>query len=450
MLQRQSLSDIVAALRASYWFVPALLTTIAVGLCGGLIYLDHVHPRTPSGIEAFFLPTSVEGARALLSAIVSSTMTVVAVTFSVTVVALTVASQHYGPRLLNTFMRDRTVQVVLGLLIATFSYSVFVLGSVGTAEGRPLHWATGGAIVLVACSVIGLIVFVHHVTTALQVSSVVMQITRDCHEALRLEESQPRGPAALAAAARAEEAEGDEIHSRASGYIQRVDERAACRLAVGRDVAITVVRAPGKYLIPGAVIAAVTPTGRVDAAFARELSDMFLLGADRTTRNDLEFGIKQLVEIALRGLSPGVNEPFTAIACIDRIGEVLAAVAARDGAPAITLRDDAGTVRLVVPRQTFETLARAAFDPIRIFGGSNTAVYARLLDTFALLAETLTRREYRDVLQEEAQLVMSAAEGAVTLPFDVAFVRARFEKTMRALDQHQWRVGGAGERQQHG
>lgn len=449
MLQRQTFGDLAATLRASYWFIPAVLTALGVALCGGLIYLDHTHPRTPSGVEAFFLPTSVEGSRALLAAIVSSTMTVVAVTFSVTVVALTVASQHYGPRLLNTFMRDRTVQVVLGLLIATFTYSVFVLGSVQMEGERPLHWATAGAILLVACSVVALIVFMHHVTTSLQVSSVALHITRDFDEALALEAGKPRR-SELPPETATDSAAGDDVRSTGSGYVQGVREAGVCRLAARHDVRITIVRPPGKYVFPGTVIARVTPAGRVDATFSRELNALFLLGTDRTTRHDLEFAVKQLVEIALRGLSPGVNEPFTAIACIDRLGQVLAAVAKRDGEPATVWRDNAGTVRAIVPRQAFETIARAAFDPIRIFAGSNPAIYARLLDTIGLLADSVRRRADHDLLLELSVLVMSASETALAMPADADYVRRKFEHALRSLDEASATPQSTAERHQDG
>ena len=445
---RGSLGDIAATLRASYWFIPALLTSAAVALSGALIYLDHAYPRRPGGLDALFLPTSVEGSRALLSAIVSSTMTVVAVTFSVTVVALTVASQHYGPRLLNSFMRDRTVQVVLGLLIATFAYSVFVLGSVHARGDRSLHWATAGAIVLVGCSVVALIVFVHHVSTSLQVSSVTEQITRDFDEALAKEPDRVREPRHALEEPGREETPGDDIPSSGAGYVQRIDEEGLCRLASAHDLRITIVRPPGKYVFPGVVIARVAPAGSADADVSRRINALFVLGLDRTTRSDLEFAIKQLVEIALRGLSPSVNEPFTAIACIDRLGRLLATVARRDDDPVSRLRDREGAVRVVVPRQSFETIARAALDPIRIFAGRNPAIHARLLDTVSLLAQVVTRREHLRVLAEEARLVMAAAETALADASDREYVRGKYSHAVVALEGKP--TDSRDERRQHG
>ncbi|HVL69798.1 MAG TPA: DUF2254 domain-containing protein [Vicinamibacterales bacterium] len=427
---RLPVGELWATLRATYWFIPAVLTALIVGLCGMLVYLDHVAPHRMTEVSAFFFPTSVEGGRALLSAIVSSMMTVVAVTFSVTIVALTVASQHYGPRLLNSFMRDTTVQVVLGLLIGTFAYSVLLLGSVQKGWGEPLHWATMGAMVLVGVSVAALIVFVHHVSRSLQISSLVVQIRGEFIDAVQRHYPPLAGEAAAGAPGAVSDVRADR-----GGYLQRVDEPSLVALAERAKTRITIVREPGKFLFPGVVLARVDPPV-ADADFAQAVNEACTVGPDRTTRHDVEFAIKQLVEIALRGLSPGVNEPFTAIVCIDRIGEALGLVARRNS-PESEVRDAADVTRLVVPRQTFEGLLRAAFDPIRLFAGPNPAVYARLLDTAAALGDVIVREEDLQAVRHQVRLVREAAEGALSTPDDLAFVRDRAAQAVEALRQPQ-------------
>lgn len=427
------LRELWPALRATYWFVPAVLTALAVALSVGLVYLDHSAPQRPSGAMALFFPTSVEGSRALLSAIVSSMMTVVAVTFSVTIVALTVSAQHHGPRLLNSFMRDRTVQVVLGILIGTFAYSVLVLGSVQSEGQRPLHWATVGAMALVAVSVIALIAFVHHVSVSLQVSSVAVQIVREFEEAVVLQYPPLSGVPESASHAALPDDTGGAVLSEQGGYLQHLDEDALVDVAARAHAIIRIVREPGRFLLEGGVLARVQPAGALDTRLAGEVNAACIVGRDRTTRHDGEFAIKQLVEIALRALSPGVNEPFTAITCIDRLGELLAWVARR-GVPPSEVRDGSGRVRLVVPRQTFAMLLRAAFDPLRIFAGVNPAIYARLLDTIAALADVAVRIEDLEALRHQISLIDTAAQAAITEADDAAFVRRRAERATGAVE----------------
>lgn len=439
MLKRLSPAEVWDTLLATYWFLPLLLTAGAVALCGALVYLDHRAPQQVTGVQAFFFPTSVEGSQALLSAIVSSMMTVVAVTFSITVVALTVASQHYGPRLLNSFMRDRTVQIVLGLLTGTFAYTVLVLGSVETGGGEPLRWAVSGAMVLVAVSLMALIVFVHHVTKALQVSTIVLSIVSDFDAALPRELPEQRDGAAssqlemphLTGHGNAADDQAT-LRSDEDGYVQRVDEEAVVRLAAEAGALIRVVRPPGRFVVRGAALATVQPASAATPALARAFNELCVLGADRTVRHDIEFAIKQLVEVALRALSPGVNEPFTAIACVDRLGQCLSQVAARGVRPRM-VHDGTGTVRLVMPRQTFATLLRAAFDPIRIFAGPNPAIHARLLDMVAMLAEITSDEAARAALRQQADLIAAAARHDIRTAEDQAFVEERFRRALAAV-----------------
>lgn len=426
-----------AVLGGTYWFVPSLLTVAALGLCAALVYLDHTAPLQPSGAIAFFFPTSLEGARALLSAVVSSMMTVAAVTFSVTIVALTVASQHYGPRLLNSFMQDRTVQIVLGTLIGTFAYSVVVLGSVRGDRGEPLHWATMGTVILVAGSVGALILYVHHASTLLQASSVVLQISRQLQEGVQLQFPERQADRSGPAAVPVSQVRGAaRVASTGSGYIQRVDEPGIAQLAQAHGAVVRVLRGPGKFVERGVAIATVHPAGVGDATFARKLNALFVLGRDRTSRHDVEFAAKQLVEIALRGLSPGMNEPFTAILCIDRLGEGLSAVASR-GRQATTVASAEGEARLVMPRETFETLLRASFDPVRIFAGPNPAIYARLLDAIARIAEVADRDDDRQALRHQADLILSASSRELSEDDDREFVQGRFDAAIAVLEEGQ-------------
>ena len=426
-------SELLSRLNASYWFNPLLVALAGLALALILLRLDSRGVSGP-GMLAMFVPTAPEGARALLSAIVASMLTAISVTFSVTIVALTVAAQHFGPRMLNSFVRHTTAQVVLGTFIATFIYAVLVLGAIrsGGSAGAVPQLAVTGAVALVLVSIGALIFYVHHVSTSLQVGELAAEVARDMRTALRRQttaapvsndeppEEIPEAPADAAAVA------ADE-----TGYMQRVDFEEVARLAQSRDVRIWLRREPGAFVLAGCPLALVAPGRRCDEAIARALREACVVGRDRTLWSDPEFAVKQLVEIALRALSPGVNEPFTAITCIDRLGEGLSC-ALGEPRPRAVWRDADGTPRVYSTPQPFPTLLRAAFDPIRLFAGTNPAVYARLTETIGELALLAGREEDRAALTLQLELIHSAAAALDARGRD--FVERRLELAFKQLE----------------
>ena len=432
--------ELLSRLNSSYWFVPLLLTLAGVALALSLLLLDgRSDPRGGRFLTRLY-PSSPEGARALLSAVIGAMITAISVTFSVTIVALTVAAQHFGPRVLNNFVRHTSAQVVLGTFIATFVYAVLVLGAIrGTTEaGGVPKLAVLGAVSLVVVSIGALIYYVHHVSTALQVGELAAEIARDLTgTAKRLHvgsEGTEPGEPVLEIPAPPEDASW--IAARETGYMQRIEYGTLVRLADACKAVIWIRRQPGVFVIAGAPLAFVHPPGAAEE-MANAVRDACVVGRDRTLWHDAEFAVKQLVEVALRALSPGVNEPFTAITCIDRLAEGLAAVATAP-APRSCWRGRDGCPRVFAEPQTFATLVRAAFDPIRIFAGPNPAIPARLLDALGELALVATRPADRALLRQEAENIRRATAPSLQDPDDREFVESRYRAAIMQFAAAEW------------
>lgn len=431
------LQGVPARLRASYWFVPLLVTLAGVALAFGLLAIDARYEFNPPSTFWLVYPTSPDGARELLSAVIGSMITAISVTFSITIVALTVAAQHFGPRVLNNFIRHTSAQVVLGTFIATFIYAVLVLGSIsGSGEDADIpQLAVIGAVALVIVSVGALIFYVHHVSTALQVGEIAAEIAADLTGAIEgRDEGDEQAGAAGAAPVPEPPADAAGVPAARAGYVQRINYEALVELAQKRNAVIWIRREPGKFGLPCAPIALVHPPGARDDPFVDAVNAAFAIGQDRTQTQDVEFAIKQLVEVALRALSPGVNEPFTALTCIDRLTEGLARAAAAPP-PRASWTDADGRPRVFMEPQAFPVLLRAAFDPIRLFGDRNPAIYARLIDSIGELAFVTTRPQDLDALRHQADLARRAAAASLVDDDDRAFVEARYRATMARFER---------------
>ena len=330
---KSRLANLWETLSASLWFVPALMTLVAVGLALGGIALDDII-RHGSGWAYGGGP---EGAREVLSAIASSMITVAGVAFSVTIVALTLASQQFGPRLLRNFMRDRGNQVVLGTFIATFTYSLMVLRTIRSngSEFVPQVSVTL-AMVLALTSLAVLIYFIHHAAVTIQAPEVIAMVAEDLTQGIdRLfPEALGRPPTEGEHDLKPEftgefERVAEAIPCRETGYLQSIENDRLMALASENDLIFLLPCRPGDFIIEGNDLMQVKPSGRIDPELADQLCKCFILGDERTHIQDIEFSIHQLVEIAVRALSPGINDPITAMNCIDRLAAALCRLAQR-------------------------------------------------------------------------------------------------------------------------
>jgi uncharacterized membrane protein len=420
----------LARLRSTYWFVPSVVTAAAAGVAQLLMVVDRTSGRV--AILGWAYGGGADGARALLSAIAGSSITVVSVTFSVLVVALTVSSQHFGPRLLANFMRDTPAQLVLGTFTGTFAYCLMVLRTVqGNGDRFDFfvpHLAVSGAVVLTLFSVGMLIFYVHHVAVAMQVSEITSRVASDFERAVERLYPEPIGDAAEPSQERPFEPPPHAIWipSPASGYIQEIDDRQVMEIAKQHHALVWLTRRPGDFVIEGLPIAAVdrAAAGR---SVKQGLGGAYLIGIDRTSTQDVGFAIQQLVEVALRALSPGVNEPFTAITCVDRIGQGFTRLLTRR-IPSSIRADDDGEPRVIAIPRSFDELVCEAFEPIALNASDNAGVAERLLATLEVLVHAARRASDRRALARTADLAFVAAADQIGLDAHAASLKRRRDR----------------------
>ncbi|HUF12352.1 MAG TPA: DUF2254 domain-containing protein [Longimicrobiales bacterium] len=400
------------ALSATYWFVPSVMVAGALALSAGMVQLDRATGAPLLDRLSWAYTGGPEGARAVLSTIAASMITVAGVTFSITIVALTLASQQFGPRLLRNFLRDRGNQIVLGTFVSTFVYCLMVLRTVRGGEGSEfvpnLSVSTGVLLALFSLGV--LIYFIHHVSVSIQASQIIANVADDLEEVIddmfpqRIGEGERPAPAEPPSAG---DDTSEPVPSRSSGYVQAIDGARLMEAAVARDLVVRIEARPGTFVREGSTLLRVSG-GRTADDRSDALRGAFVIGADRTGTQDVLFFVEQLVELALRALSPGVNDPGTAQMCLDRLEQTLCRFASRVW-PSPLRFDDAGALRVIAEPVAFEEVARAAFDEIGRHGRHSVVVTCHLLRVIASVSSCTARVDDRRAL---ARLAASTAERA--------------------------------------
>lgn len=330
----------LANLRQNYWFWPSLMTFFAVVLGLGLPYLDTRLGDEWMDILGFLRPTGVDGARDILTTMAGATLGVAGVAFSVTIVAVSFASGNYGPRLISNFMSDRQNQIVLGIFVATFVYCITVLSTVHTdteSSGAFVpQISLFLAMLLTLGSVGALIAYIHHIPESINIMNLTARIGDKLQQAIRQRTEQPDHPDRRSAANTTEANDpGQEIPDLDSwcsrppahgaivvtadcaGFLQQFDIDSLQALAQEHATQIILHRAPGDFLVAGDAIISATQTREDGEDFQAKLCDCYTQGTNRTDVQDIMFLADQLVEVLARALSPGINDPQTAILCLN-------------------------------------------------------------------------------------------------------------------------------------
>lgn len=417
--------------RDSQWFVPGGFTLAAMALAVWLMWIERAGLLWSGPPPAWVYQGEAEGARTVLSTITSSLITVTGVIFSVTIVAVQLASSQYTPRVLRNFSSDRGNQVVLGIFISTFTYAVMVLRTVRAAESAngelvPRLAVTGSIVLLLVC-VVALIYFIHHVARLIQVSNIIDRITHETvgnvHQLFP--EHIGRADDVPAPDPRLPEHASATVRAARSGYIQFVHQDRLFDLGNQERVVIGMVPKMGDYVLAGRPLAAVwAGGGPLDAELERRISRAFVLGPDRSPYQDVEFGMVQISDIAIRALSPSTNDPTTAIRCIDRLAETLAQLGTRNPPEPRRTRD--GRVCFITSYTTFDVAVKVMFDDIRHFGAGIPLIAEHLLEVLGELM-LLVAEDRRAPLAQQARAVLHSAREQITNPRDLADVEAKAE-----------------------
>lgn len=370
--------------------------------------LDKTAAHSDFGFE-FLYHGDPDSARTVLSTVAGSMITVAGVAFSVTIVALSLASSQLGPRLLSNFMRDRGNQVVLGGFIGTFIFCLLALGSLPAQQQQFASVSVSVGLVLAVCSLVLLIYFIHHIASSMQADHVIEAVAADVKTCLQSIFPIDEIETGSLDVEHFETESGARVHSQSIGYLQCVDERTLLEIAKEHAVRIRLLRRPGHYLGWGAPLVEVTngTSQDLDADLARRIRQAFMIGGSRTAEQDPEYGIHQLVEIALRALSPGINDPFTAITCIDHLAGLLSSIAAiPERAPARW--DSQGDLRLLLDPIDFVGVVEAAFNQIRQSATGNASVSIRLLEAFEIIAGATCLPDRLAAIGQQAGMVHDA------------------------------------------
>jgi uncharacterized membrane protein len=423
--------------RSSFWFLPTLMAVGAVALSFLTVALDQDVTQKWLHRMDWAYNGGAEGASAVLQIIAGSMITIAGVVFSLTLVALSLASSQFGPRILRNFMRDTANQLVLGTFIATFLYCLLVLRTIRREQGDVFvpHLSVTLGVVFALASLWVLIYFIHHVSVSIQADEVVARvgvdfdatISRLFPEQLKRNVDEP-----AEATDHYDEAHARIVGSERDGYLQIVDFKMLMKFAKETDTLLRLARRPGHYVAQGMPLLFVYPADRLPDDAQQRLQRAFVLGNQRTTEQDVEFSILQLVEIATRALSSGVADPFTAIACIDRLGSAFCRLAQRHF-PAPRRYDDTQRLRIIDMATTFSSLADAAFNPLRNYARCDVEATVRLLQSIAAIASVATRPADRSVLQTHADMIARGAAEALPEAADRQAVAACHRAVGEAL-----------------
>ncbi|WP_426131875.1 DUF2254 domain-containing protein [Pararhizobium sp. PWRC1-1] len=424
------LKKFLTGLGETFWLVPALMTFAGILLAVVMVQVD-ASELLPDWLldSAFLYNGGGTGARTLLGAVASSTIGVAGTVFSITIAALSLAAGQMGPRLLRNFVKDRGNQATLGAFLGTFSYALMVLRTVRTQDEGVFvpHMSLTIGILLAFVCVGTLIYFVGHMAGRINVDTVIGLVSEDVGDAITaLTFDKPQNappPASTWANAVA-------IADDRSGYLQQLDSSGLATWADEHEVSIRLLVRPGDYVYPGAPIALVKPQaeGCEDAIRAATA-----LAGHRGSPADIEFPIRQLVEVAVRALSPGINDPHTAMSVVDRLGAALCDLVPRYLSTGLTAKDDRPV--LVTPCVNYDGLVDAMFHMIRQNGSGSTAVMVRMLDVLTSVVSCEHDIKRMQTLTRHADLVRSDAMRMIKAPSDQASVEQRHRNFLVMRDR---------------
>lgn len=427
-------------LNANYWFYPALFSLVAAALAFSMIHLDRAGFAEWLNSVAWIVPARPQGASNMLTVIAGSMIGVASTVFSITIAAVAYASGNYGPRLLTNFMEDRGNQFSLATFIGTFVYALIVLRSV-RAEDEAASSANDAASTslpgfvpqlsllvgfgLMALSVAVLVYFLNHIPASIRINTVLKGIGRRL-----LDDIRDNCPEDATGAEDKPAPKGPPVRAMSTGYIQIIDFEELKRVAEKQDCRVSLDVRTGDFVHPGMPLANICD-GETDEALAEQIRAAFSIGASRTPEQDPQFLIDELVEIALRALSPGTNDPFTAITALHWLGAAIAELARRDLRKR-TAGDEPGERRVIPLPDDFEHYVARGFGAARSGVATSRSASLVMLDTLVNAAASLDDETRKAVLRREAGRLLEQAREDLRGP-DLQEVEARFVVTERKL-----------------
>jgi len=392
------------------FLVRPLTITLVLGALGALFSeLEEAFPESRSWAPGVLFPSHADPqvAQIILQGISTSIMTVVSIVFAIMLMTLTLASMQFSPRIMLSFVRDRVTQWTLGIFLGTFLYCMTALPAARSLPHpfSPVFTVMGAMLLAVAC-VGWLLYFIHHISRAISVNHIVDRIAADTIATMDEMMPWPHRHDRLALPPDAGNTWEATVENNVSGYIRFLDAKRLVKLSKDNHVKIKVLRRVGHFVPAGVPLLAISRHGRLTSELAGELRGAFDFGPTRTLQQDIEFGVLQIVDIALRAISPAVNDPSTAINCVDQLSAIMIRFASREP-PEPVLYDPPGTARVMIAWIGFGGLLEAAFEQIRLYSKSDVAVSLRLLRALKDIAITTPDPEYRRLLIDRGHRVLA-------------------------------------------
>ena len=395
---RQLLRQATYNLRGGFLVRP-LIIALALGCAGAMLaWLEETFPAFSDVVPRAIFPSHADPqvAQFILGGIAASIMTVVSIVFAILLMTLTLASMQFSPRIIVSFAKDRVTQWTLGIFLGTFCYCMAALPAAHQLPQpfAPVATVMGAMLLALAC-VAWLLFFIHHISHAISVSHIVDRIASETEVLIDEMMPEPHRPNATADPQLLEPATWETaIASPNSGYIRFIDTGRLVALAKSYRVKARVMRRVGHFVPAGTTLMMVYKGNRLSPDQSEELLDTVDLGPSRTLEQDVEFGVLQIVDIALKAISPAVNDPTTGVSCVDQLSRILIRFASRE-TPAPLLYDPPGIIRASIEWIDFDGLLTSAFEQIRLYSQADLAVSLRLLRALIDIAGTAADPAYR-------------------------------------------------------
>lgn len=422
-------------LLTTFWFLPVSILISSIILAVGLVSLDSTISISQDGWFRFFIVNSPDSARTILSTISGAMIGVAGTVFSVTLVALTLASSQFGPRLIQKFMYVRLNQVVLGSYISTYLFCLIVLIAIKGSEDFTFIPSISILVAIFAAilNIILLITFIHQIATSIQADKVVSDISNFISKQVetlfpeRMGDEKSHALDVKPEKAMSGYSSQTSITAVKSGYLQYIDGETLIEVIAKNDLLFQLNFRPGAFLVQGMEIGLIYSNETVHEKLLKEIAGQFVIGEIKTAQQDLEFSIHQMVEIASRALSPGVNDPFTAIACIDNLTATLSYLV-QAKFPSKYRHDNDGVLRIIADTLDFEGILDASFNQIRQFSGGSPSVMIRMMEALHSITGFATKDSHQKALIRHAEMIFRMGKQTIQEPNDLEDLRLRAEK----------------------
>ncbi len=426
-------------IRSSFWLVPSLIVAASIILATLLIKSDSAGSDKWMAEWPLMFGAGAEGARGMMSTIAGSMMTVVGVTFSMILVVLALASSQYTSRILRNFMHSRITQVVLGIFSGIFAYSLIVLRCIRSGEDGTFvpNVAVFFGFLLAIGGVGALMYFIHHIASSIQASSIIASVSKQTIAAIeRLFPEQlgqePGENDDEQSLRHLDERKWQPVAASESGYIQSVNNEAILRLAQDRKTIVRMEYGIGQFVVENTTLASLALDEPLNKDTISDVQAIFSISHYRTVEQDAAFGIRQIVDIALKALSPGINDTTTAVMCVDYLSVILARMASRQIPP--SRRYEEGELRAIVKGPSYESLLTESFDQIRNSAKGNVANISRLLEAIQTLASLTSNTHHKQALRKQVQWVAELAERSVESAHDRARIDTPLARVRATLE----------------